>query len=111
MEQGYGYRVIPHAPGLRDALVFLYTIDNGAPPNATQVRPLPIAPKHCWRPRCSQNKTGMRVQVATWWNKTQVEAFPNGKMKLSSLDAFAEIVIAAKHELPVVTQEIGDSWL
>lgn len=37
MEQGYGYRVIPHAPGLRDALVFLYTIDNGAPPNATQV--------------------------------------------------------------------------
>lgn len=37
--------------------------------------------------------------------------FPGAKVIASTMDAFAEKLISVKHKLPVLTEEIGDSWI
>ena len=39
------------------------------------------------------------------------KAFPNADTSTSTLDRFAEALIPFRESLPVVTQEIGDSWI
>ena len=67
------------------ALVFLYTVDNSGPPTASQV-------------------------TALWDNLRQQH--PGATLLASSLDAFAVEVLAGDvNALPVVWEELGDSWL
>ena len=39
------------------------------------------------------------------------KAFPNADASASTLDRFAEALIPFRESLPIVTQEIGDSWI
>jgi hypothetical protein len=78
---------IVRGPGPRRdiALVFLYTIDNSGPPTA--------------------------AQVSTFWADLR-RTHPRARVVASSLDDFAAEVLAGEMgELPVVTEELGDSWL
>ena len=75
------------APGAEDvALVFQFTLDNRGVPDADAV-----------------------IQL---WGALQ-KKFPNADIKASSLDDFVEEVLAKgdTSALPLVTDEIGDSWL
>ena len=67
------------------ALVFLYTVDNSGPPSAEQ--------------------------VTIFWQNLQ-QQHPHAEILASSLDDFAAEVLAGDlRMLPVVTEELGDSWL
>jgi hypothetical protein len=50
------------------------------------------------------------AEVVTGWNATQKE-FPNAVLVASSLDDFVIELEKYKNLLPVVTQEIGDTWI
>lgn len=67
-----------------EALVYSFTLDNTAPQTPQQ--------------------------VITLWKQLS-EQFPNAVIKATSLDLFAEHLLQQKHILPVVTQEMGDTWL
>ena len=73
-------------PNFDTALVFLYSVDNRPPPSADE--------------------------VVAFWRATQF-AYPNAELLLSSLDDYAEELWAQREtlDIPVVTQEMGDSWL
>ena len=72
------------APGGTDAMHLAHTGDNHGPPSAEEVEEL-------------------FAQLAT--------EYPGARIIASTLDAFAESVLAARESLPVLEQEIGDSWI
>ncbi|MEH7087049.1 DUF5054 domain-containing protein, partial [Neobacillus drentensis] len=70
--------------GLEDALYFAHTGDNHGPPKIEDVRLL----------------------------FTQLQQkYPGAYIMASTLDAFAEKLLEFKHRLPVISEEIGDSWI
>jgi len=71
-------------PGLRDALYVAHTSDNLGPPTAADVDELFVLLK---------------------------QQYPEAEIKASTLDAFAEQLWEVRHTLPVVQEEIGDSWI
>ena len=52
------------------------------------------------------------VQVETYWAEIQ-QRFPSANLVASTLDAFTRHVMASSHlsRLPILTHDIGDSWL
>ncbi len=70
--------------GLEDALVFAHTGDNCGPPSIEDIR-------------------SEFASIAA--------AYPDAVVKASTLDAFAEKLISVKDRLPVVREEIGDTWI
>lgn len=71
-------------PGMRDALYFAHTGDNLGPHTPEQV-----------------------VDVYA----TLQARFPHAAIVASTLDAFADKLLAIKGDLPVVRDEIGDTWI
>ncbi|GGD59009.1 DUF5054 domain-containing protein [Paenibacillus nasutitermitis] len=78
----YGNTV--QVPGLQDVLYFAHTGDNNGPPSIEAVR---------------EEFDRLR------------ERFPGALVQASTMDAFAEKLLVFKHTLPVLTEEIGDSWI
>ncbi len=81
-EQGYGHAAT--VPGLEHALAFGHTIDNTGPQTPEEA---------------------LRV-----WEETRAQ-FPGAQVVASSLDDFADALLPLRESLPVVTAEIGDSWI
>jgi hypothetical protein len=81
-ESGYGN--VFTIPGINDSLAFGHTSDNLGPQSINQVMGIYSA---------------MR------------QKFPNADVFASTLDAFAENLTSIRSSLPVVTQEIGDTWI
>ncbi|MGT2462274.1 DUF5054 domain-containing protein [Sinomonas atrocyanea] len=71
-------------PGLADALYVAHTSDNLGPPTAADVDELFVLLKN---------------------------RYPGAEVKASTLDAFAERLWEVRDTLPVVEEEIGDSWI
>lgn len=71
-------------PGLRDALAVVFSADNLGPPTAAQV-------------------------IETF--EALGKRYPGAEITASTLDAFAEKLLAVRDRLPVVTEEIGDTWI
>ncbi|WP_244163170.1 DUF5054 domain-containing protein [Paenibacillus pectinilyticus] len=71
-------------PGFDDALYFAHTLDNVGPPSREDIHAL----------YCSLG-----------------EQYPGAVIEASTMDAFAAKLWAWKDSLPVVTEEIGDSWI
>jgi hypothetical protein len=84
MYQKGGYGGLVMVPGLADALLVAHTDDNHGPQSAAQVAALYRA---------------MR------------ERFPGAHVHASTLDAFARKLLSVKSTLPLVSQEIGDTWI
>jgi hypothetical protein len=84
MYQRGGYGDLVEVAGMRDALAFAHTNDNHGPQTAAQVR----------------------AEFAALRRR-----FPNARIVASTLDAFAERLLEVKDQLPVVTGEIGDTWI
>ncbi|MGW5193414.1 DUF5054 domain-containing protein [Kribbella sp. NPDC004138] len=72
------------APGGTDALHLAHTGDNLGPPPLAEIEEL---------------FQGLQAN------------YPGARIVASTLDQFAQAVLAARAELPVVTDEIGDSWI
>ncbi|MCM3718866.1 DUF5054 domain-containing protein [Fictibacillus phosphorivorans] len=70
--------------GLNEVMVFAHTGDNCGPPSVEDIK--------------------REFHVLQ-------EKFPNAVIKASTMDAFAAKIQAIKHTLPVVHEEIGDSWI
>lgn len=70
--------------GLEDALHFAHTGDNDGPSSLEDIRAL-----------------YMKLQLK----------YPMAQIMASTLDAFAEKLLAIKHALPIIREEIGDSWI
>lgn len=70
--------------GLPDALAFAHTNDNVGPQGVEQVL---------------ESHRQLRAR------------FPGAEVSASTLDAFAAALLTIKHRLPVVTGEIGDTWI
>jgi hypothetical protein len=70
--------------GLKDALVFAHTGDNCGPPSIEDIR-------------------AEFAKIAA--------AYPGAVVKASTLDAFAEQLLTVKDRLPIVREEIGDTWI
>ncbi|MEH7009832.1 DUF5054 domain-containing protein [Neobacillus niacini] len=70
--------------GLEDALYFAHTGDNHGPSTLEEIRAL--------------------------FAQLQQE-YPGAEIVASTLDAFAEKLLTIKHLLPVIKEEIGDSWI
>lgn len=71
-------------PGLSEAIAFAHTGDNRGPQTPEQ--------------------------VAVVFRELRV-AFPGANVVASTLDAFARVLAPIKEQLPVITAEIGDSWI
>lgn len=71
-------------PGFEDALYFAHTLDNIGPPSMEDIQDL---------------------------YRTLGEQYPGAIIQASTMDAFAAKLWACKASLPVVTEEIGDSWI
>ncbi len=78
----YGDAMI--VPGLDDAIAFAHTADNIGPQSPTEAL---------------QNYREMQ------------QRFPNAGVVASTLDAFAEKLLTIEAQLPIVTAEIGDTWM
>ncbi|MGD6849108.1 DUF5054 domain-containing protein [Rossellomorea aquimaris] len=70
--------------GLNEVMVFAHTGDNCGPPSIEEI-------KHEFH------------QLA--------KKFPNARIKASTMDEFAVKLRAIKHRLPIVLEEIGDTWI
>ncbi|MGX6443853.1 DUF5054 domain-containing protein [Neobacillus sp. K501] len=70
--------------GINEVMVFAHTGDNCGPPSVGDIK---------------TEFLGLQ------------ERFPNAVVKASTMDAFAEKIQDIKHTLPVVYEEIGDSWI
>ena len=79
---GYGSTFVP--PGTEDALAFGHSMDNLGPQTETQ--------------------------VAEIYRQLRAE-HPGAHIFASTLNTFAEKLLPVRAELPIVTQEIGDSWI
>ena len=84
MMYGVGYGATVGVAGLTDALHFAHTGDNAGPPTPAAVI-----------------ETIGRVR----------ERFPGATVMASTMDAFARKLRAVKAQLPVVTGELGDTWI
>ena len=71
-------------PGLDEAIVFAHTGDNHGPQSAAEV-----------------GETFQRLR----------EQFPGASVEASTLDRFAEALLRIKPNLPLVTDELGDTWI
>lgn len=71
-------------PGFEEALYFSHTLDNIGPPSVEDIHKL---------------------------YRELAEQFPNAVIQASTMDAFADKLGSVKSSLPVVTEEIGDSWI
>jgi hypothetical protein len=80
--QGYGKTTL--IPELDEVLVFAHSGDNMGPPSEQDIY-----------------KQLEKIQ----------NQFPNAEVKASTLDSYAESLIKIKHTLPVLTDEIGDTWI
>lgn len=78
----YGEPVV--VDGLEDALAFAHTGDNCGPPGADDIR---------------EEFEAFRRR------------FPDAEIVASTMDAFAEKLAAVRDRLPVVREEIGDTWI
>lgn len=81
-QQVYGDVMI--LPGTSEAVALVFTGDNLGPPSSDSVR-------------------------ATYAHLR--EQFPNATFVGSTLDAVARSILDARSELPVITSEIGDTWI
>jgi len=79
---GYGDVVL--VPGLDEALWFAHTDDNTGPQSLQEV-PAVFHAAH--------------------------ERFPAAQIAASTMDAFATKLVRIRHQLPVVTHELGDTWI
>lgn len=79
--EGLGLAVVP---GGSDALHLAHTGDNDGPPEAAEVEEL---------------------------FASLASAFPAARITASSLDDFAHALLARRADLPVVEEEIGDTWI
>ncbi len=70
--------------GMKDVLVFAHTSDNCGPPSAADIE-----------------REFARL----------AERFPGAEIRASTMDAFAAKLLEIRHDLPVVREEIGDSWI
>ncbi|OMF34564.1 glycoside hydrolase [Paenibacillus sp. FSL H8-0548] len=70
--------------GMNDVLVFAHTGDNCGPPSAEEI---------------------VRQFAAL------AAKYPNAEIKASTLDAFAEKLLPHREQLPIVCEEIGDTWI
>jgi hypothetical protein len=70
--------------GLQDVMVFAHTGDNNGPPSLDEI-----------------NKGMAHLQ----------QIYPGALVQASTMDAFAEKLLPLKNKLPVVFEEIGDSWI
>jgi len=84
MYQRGGYGDLVRVPGMTEALAFAHTGDNRGPQSAEQV-----------------------VQT---FEETQARV-PGARVVASTMDAFASALQAQRSSLPVVTGEIGDTWI
>ncbi len=80
----HAYGATQGAPGLAEAIAFAHTNDNAGPQTPDQVR-------HAYA-------------------HLQAE-FPDARIVASSLDAFARALRPIRDRLPVITSEIGDTWI
>ncbi|MFL5659483.1 MAG: DUF5054 domain-containing protein, partial [Ktedonobacteraceae bacterium] len=76
-----GFSVVPNSPA---ALAFAHTGDNYGPPSIEDVYNI---------------YQRLRVQI------------PGATISASTLDAFAQELLLVKESLPVVTEELGDTWI
>lgn len=82
--QAGGYGDLTEVPGCPDLLAFAHTGDNLGPPTAEEVVDSFVAFR---------------------------ERVPGAEVRASTLDAFAEAIRPVRDTLPVVTGEIGDTWI
>jgi len=80
--QGYGKTTI--VPGLEAVLVFAHSGDNLGPPN--------------------------KEDIDKQFNDIQKQ-FPGAEVKASTLDNYANELIKIRDTLPIITDEIGDTWI
>jgi len=73
-----------HLEGMEDALYFAHTHDNFGPPKLEEVKAL--------------------------YDQLQRD-YPGADIVASTMDAYAEKLHEVKHRLPIITEEIGDSWI
>lgn len=73
-----------YAPGMKDAVYFAFTLDNHGPHSIEWVKEI---------------YADLRL------------TFPNAEIKASTMDAYAEKLWAVRDTLPVVTAEIGNTWI
>ncbi len=78
------YGALQIVPGLDKAIAFAHTSDNLGPQTVEQVR-------------------AVYAQLR--------DAFPDAEIVASTMDAFARELSEMKTQLPVVTQELGDTWI
>ncbi|KRF43664.1 DUF5054 domain-containing protein [Paenibacillus sp. Soil787] len=78
------YGQVLEVEGLEDVLYFAHTGDNSGPSSLEEM-----------------DKIYSRLQAE----------YPGAVIAASTLDAFAEKLLQCKHVLPVVSEEIGDSWI
>ncbi|MBO9128135.1 DUF5054 domain-containing protein [Bacillus sp. 165] len=78
------YGDILNLDGLKEVMVFAHTGDNCGPPSIEDIK-----------------AEFTRLQ----------ERFPNAIIKASTMDVFAAKIQEIKHTLPVICEEIGDSWI
>jgi hypothetical protein len=84
MYQGGGYGDLVTVPGMTEALAFAHTGDNLGPQSADEV---------------VEAFEDLRTR------------FPGARVVASTMDAFARALLAQRPSLPVVTGEIGDTWI
>jgi hypothetical protein len=84
MYQKGAYGDLMNVPGLPDAIAFAHTNDNHGPQTVEEVRGAFAA---------------MR------------QRFPDAKIIASTMDAFATRLLTVESTLPVITQELGDTWI
>lgn len=82
--QAGAYGAVTVLPGVDEALAFVHTGDNDGPPTAQDVRHAHAALRR---------------------------RFPTAEIRASTLDAFARAVRPGRGQLPVVTGELGDTWI
>ncbi len=80
----HSYGASTGVPGLSDSIAFAHTDDNRGPQDAAQVREVYV---------------GLRAQ------------YPKAKVAASTLNEFAIALREARSSLPVITGEIGDTWI
>jgi len=80
----FGYGDLHQIDGCEDVLMFANTHDNEGPNSISGI-------------------LGAFQQAQ--------KQFPDAEVKASTLDAFAQTLDAADNKLPVITQEIGDTWI
>ena len=78
------YGEIVQVEGLEDALVFAHTGDNCGPSS--------------------------KEDIANQFEELQ-QRFPEAEIVASTMDAFVEKLLTVKERLPVITEEIGDTWI